>query len=205
MWRYIRGTTMFIELKEKKEEQTGQTLPEDNCILLYRECMESLGFNRDSKYWEGPAFLDMRWTKSTLDVPSHQSKEENPFKTGRWVEKTEDLPDELKDRTSIDWVVGNFLRILMIPILGTDYDSPSMWNVLYKPGAKERIHNHMVKSFIKYISKDSRYQSIDAVKRLVGLEWSLEGGSRLFDQEPILRIMQKELYAYLKEEEMHYD
>ena len=33
-----------MELKEKKEEKTGQVLPEDNCILIYRE---SLGFNRD--------------------------------------------------------------------------------------------------------------------------------------------------------------
>ena len=77
----------------------------------------------------------------------------------------------------------------MIPILGTDYDSPMMWNVLYKHGAKDRIHCYMVNSFIEYMSRHTSYQSKDAIERLVGLKWSL--GGRLFDQEPIFGAMQE--------------
>lgn len=59
MWRYIRATTMFKEMKESEEKKTCNEIPYDKCILLYRQCMEMLGFGRDSKYWESPAFLDL--------------------------------------------------------------------------------------------------------------------------------------------------
>ena len=78
-----------------------------------------------------------------------------------------------------------------------------MWNVLYKKGAKERIHSHMVNSFFEYISINVQYQSKDAIERLVGLKWS--SGSILFDREPIFRAMQDKLYSYLKREEVSYD
>jgi hypothetical protein len=116
--------------------------------------------------------------------------------------KIEDASEDIKNTTAIDWIFGNFLRILMIPILRTDYDSPMMWSVLYKPGAKDRIHNHMANSWIEYISSNTRHQLTDAIDRLVGLQWSL--GGRLFVQEPILSAMQGKLYLYLKEEEVSY-
>ena len=106
--------------------------------------------------------------------------------------------------SAIDWIVGNFIRFLMVPILGTDYDSPVMWNVLYKDGTKERIHVHMVKSFERYFATHPEYQSKSAVERLVGLKWGMSMGTE-FDKEPIFRPMQEELYHYLKTEEKSYD
>ena len=55
-------------------------------------------------------------------------------------------------------LISGVLPLLMIPILGTDYDSPMMWNVLYKHGAKDRIHCYMVNSFIEYMSRHTSYQ-----------------------------------------------
>ena len=118
--------------------------------------------------------------------------------------RTECLPELKKNHTrAMNWIVDNFVKVLMMPILGTSmYESSPMWNVLYKAGAKERIHSHMVKSFMDYISTCPKYQSISAVERLMSLDWSM---SLDLDQEPIFRPMQDELYHYLKTEEVQYD
>lgn len=151
--------------------------------------MKELGFGRGSKYWESPAFLD-------LPKPSINGLDHNNMASSFGERmKIEDASEDIKNTTAIDWIFGNFLRILMIPILGTDYDSPMMWSVLYKPGAKDRIQ-------IEYISSNTRHQLTDAIDRLVGLQWSL--GGRLFVQEPILSAMQGKLYLYPKEEEVSY-
>ncbi|KAL7548067.1 hypothetical protein ACHAWF_011355 [Thalassiosira exigua] len=199
MWRYIRGTTMYREMKEKKEKESGQGMTVDRSIPLYRQCMETLGFDKDSKYWDPPPSSDH--LRSGL-ITNNTSSTSMPSGTIREM-KVEDLPDKLKDMTVIDWIVSTFLRSLMIPILGTDYDNPMMWNVLYKKGAKERIHSHMIKSFNAYLLSHSRYHTDEAMKKLIELKWSL--GATALDQDPIFPQMQEELYRYLKEEEQHYD
>lgn len=121
---------------------------------------------------------------------------------GAWVDP-EDLSDDLKNMTVIDWIADRFLHLLMIPILGTDYDDPCMWNMLYKKGAKKRIHTHMVNSFFeKYFCTHPEYQSKSAIDGLASLKW---GATMNIDQEPIFRPMQVELYRYLKTEGGSYD
>jgi len=182
MWRYIRGTTMFNEKKDKLESKSGNELSVEASINLYRQCMQMVGFDKASRFWEGPAFLDLSQKKSAL-------------------EQTKNLPELQK---VIELIVDNFLHYLMLPILGTsDYDSSFMWNVLYKKGAKQRIRKYMVKSFAASLSTHPQYQSKEAMERLVGFKWG--SGSRYFQQELIFPPMQEKLYEYLKQEEMSYD
>ena len=112
MWRYIRATTMFKEMKEDNEKQTGREMPYDECIILYQQCMERLGFDKSSKHWEGPAFMD-------ISKPINDTTDTELVSSIKRRMKINDAPDEIKNQHVIDWIVENFLRILMTPILGT--------------------------------------------------------------------------------------
>ena len=189
MWRYIRGTTMFKETKDRRESKSGNDLSAKVSINLYRQCMRLVGFDKESRFWEGPAFLDLSQKKSALE------KER--------LTQTKDLPELQKAQKLIEFIVNNFLRYLMFPILGTsDYDTSCMWNVLYKKGARQRIHQYMENLFFTSLSTHPQYQSRETMERLIRFKW---GSSRDFNQEPIFPPMQEKLYEYLKQEERSYD
>ena len=116
-----------------------------------------------------------------------------------WVAPAFSRPEE---DSAIDWIVDEFLHGLMVPILGTEYESPTMWKVLYKSGAEPRIRAHMIEAFVKYISSHPQYQSRRVAERVLRTWNRLDAK---FEQEHMFRPMQEELYRYLKEEEVQYD
>ena len=112
------------------------------------------------------------------------------------------ISGECKNKRDIALVIERFVHAFMYPILGMGPEKPFMWDVCYKKGAKERIHNHMLSFMMNYVSIHTDYQSDDTMKRLLQKKYE---PTEDFVKEPIFGSMQEELYCYLKQEEKSYD